>query len=118
MKYSYWRTDKDAEEGFSKELISSEFKNYEKQTTVDELETYPDGGKTKTLYQALKNLETRSPNHPWLGTKVKRAEGFAYEWVTVKETCTTVKEIASGMMAMGLAPEIEAEGKTWRMVGI
>jgi len=50
MKYSYWRTDKDAEEGFSKELISSEFKKYEKQTTIDELETYPDGGKTKTLH--------------------------------------------------------------------
>jgi len=105
MKYSYWRTDKDAEEGFSKELISSEFKKYEKQTTVDELETYPDGGKTKTLYQALMNLNTRSPDHPWLGTKVKKPEGFAYEWISVKETCETVKHIASGMMAMNLAPE-------------
>lgn len=90
MKYSYWRTDKDAEEGFSKELISSEFKRYEKQTTVDELETYPDGGKTKTLHQAFVNLEKRVPDHPWLGTKVKRAEGFAYEWITVKETHETV----------------------------
>jgi len=118
MKYSYWREDKAAEEGFSKELISSEFKKYEKLTTVDQLETYPDGGKTKTLYQALKNLEARAPEHPWLGTKVKRPEGFAYEWISVKETATTAKEIASGMMAMNLAPENEAEGQTWRMVGI
>ena len=50
FKYAYWREDKPAEAGFSKELISAKFDDYKNVTTMDELNTWPDGGKTKTLY--------------------------------------------------------------------
>lgn len=38
--------------------------------------------------------------------------------MSVKDALTASKEIASGMMAMNLAPETDGEGKKWRMVGI
>ena len=53
-KYAYWRTDKEAEPGYSRELISAMSDDYKDVTNLDELHTWPNGGKTKTLYQALK----------------------------------------------------------------
>jgi len=56
----------------------------------------------------------RIPNHPLFGTK----RGPKYEWMTLKEVSDTAKEIAAGCMALDLVPEVQAEGTTYRFIGI
>lgn len=64
------------------------------------------------------------PNHPWLGTKVsnsKDAQGkpiWTYEWMTVKEVYSTAQKFGAGLMAKNLIPEVEGEGRSWKMLGI
>lgn len=59
------------------------------------------------------------PNHPWLGTKKQKAPGqFEYEWMTAKEVYNTAKKFGAGLMAKNLIPEVEGEGKMWKMLGI
>lgn len=82
------------------------------------------GKEITTLSQALDSLASRLPNHPWLGSKVskaKDAEGkpiWSYEWMTVQEVVNTAKKFGAGLDAMGLTPEVEGEGKQWKMLGI
>jgi hypothetical protein len=56
----------------------------------------------------------RIPTHECFGTK----RGNKYEWMTVKEVCDTALELASGCMALDLVPEVQAEGTTFRFIGI
>jgi long-subunit acyl-CoA synthetase (AMP-forming) len=60
-----------------------------------------------------RNLQ-RIPNSPWLGTRV----GDHYEWVTWKEAMDLSQNLSYGIMELELCPEIEAEGKNWRFMGI
>ena len=60
-----------------------------------------------------RNLK-RIPDKPWLGTRV----GDHYEWVTWREAMDLSQNLSYGIMALGLCPEIEAEGKNWRFMGI
>lgn len=113
FNYGYWRTDKEKEPGFSHELISCDSKNILDQTDLDTLEVLPHPG-VDTLFKAMaRNLE-RIPNKPWLGTRV----GDKYEWITWKEAMDLSQNLSYGMMELGLAPEVEGEGKTWRFMGI
>ena len=117
IQYAYWRTDKPAEPGFSHELIS----NFTNRKEIDTLNMWPkdeDGNVIKTLTQGLQSLEKRLPNHPWLGTKVKKESGITYEWMTVQEVLKKAKSFGAGLMAKDLIPEVEGEGKMWRMLGI
>jgi hypothetical protein len=113
FNYGYWRTDKEKEPGFSHELISCDSKNILDQTDLDTLEVLPHPG-VDTLFKAMaRNLE-RIPNKPWLGTRV----GDKYEWITWEEAMDLSQNLSYGMMELGLAPEVEGEGKTWRFMGI
>lgn len=60
------------------------------------------------------------PNHPWLGTKEKAANGkFMYSWMTVENVYKTAKNFGAGLMALNLIPEVEGDGtEQWRMLGI
>ena len=80
FQYGVWR-DKPAEQGFSKELISTDYAAFNLSATTDEdkLEIYPYAG-IDTLYKALQRNVGRIPNHPMLGTKGKTK----YEWMTVQ----------------------------------
>ena len=71
IQYGVWREDKPAEEGFSKELISTDFAAFglDSKTTMDELECLPYDG-IDTLYKALYRNVERVPDHPMLGTRV------------------------------------------------
>lgn len=123
IQYAYWREDKPAEPGFSKELISV----YSDKTQLDSLNLWPrkpDGTPLKTLTQALLCLEERAPNSPYFGTKVQTGtspEGkpiFEYQWMTVKEVADLSRKFGAGLVAMNLIPEVEGEGRKWRMLGI
>ena len=123
IQYATWRKDKPAEAGFSHELISK----YSDKSKLDSLDMWPqgpDGGDIKTLSQAFQILAQRLPNHPWLGSKVQTgtaADGkptWGYEWMTVAEALNTSKLFGAGLEAKGLIPETQAEGRSWKMLGI
>lgn len=44
--------------------------------------------------------------------------GGKYEWMTLKEISETAKKFAAGATALNLCPEVEAEGRTWKFLGI
>ena len=113
FNYAHWRTDKPKEDGFSHELISCDSMKILDQTDLDTLEVLPYPG-VDTLYKAMKRNLERIPNIPWLGTRV----GDKYEWITWAESMDLAQNLSYGMMALGLAPEVEAEDKTYRFMGI
>ena len=127
FKYATFREDKEAEPGYSKELISCDYQKYYKDTTsMDELNTWPFPG-VDTLTKALMKLQTDRPNHQLLGTKVGKAAELGvkgsvstlrYEWMTVKEVVETSKHLAAGIASKGLIPDVEAEERTWRFLGL
>jgi len=58
------------------------------------------------------------PQHPWLGTRVTTDAKDEYEWVTLQECSDIVENLSHGFIALGLVPQIEAEGETWQFMGI
>ena len=118
IKYGFFRDDKEAEPGFSKELISMDFKKFESKTTMDELNVWPHEG-IDTLIKALNRLEGINKNHQIFGTKAgDEKSGFRYDWITIEEAMSTAKLLAAGFEAKGLVPDIEAEDTTWKFLGI
>ena len=99
--------------GFSHELISTDTKNILDRTDIDTLEAYPYPGHD-TLLKMLRRQVQRIPNHDVLGTRV----GDKYEWLTWSELNEIVENLSYGIAAAGLTPEVEAEGKTWKFMGI
>lgn len=104
INYSYWRTEKPKEQGFSHELISNDLKDFPN-TNPDELMTLPFEG-IDTLYKALKRNLKRIPNHKFFGKPINKA----YQWATLSEVNETALNFAAGVSALGLAPEVEGEG--------
>lgn len=111
--YARFREDKRPQEGFSKELISVDYDKYRNVTTMDELNTWPFKG-IDTLPKAIYRLLDRMPNHSFFGTKV----GAAYQWMTVKEVIEKAKLVAAGIAALDMIPDVEAEGTTYKFLGI
>ena len=44
--------------------------------------------------------------------------GDKYEWMTLTDVDIAIKQIAAGFVKMDLIPEMEAEGTTWRFMGV
>jgi long-chain acyl-CoA synthetase len=105
--------DKDAEPGFSRELISTSTTKILDRTDLDTLEVYDTPG-VDTLFKAMQSNLERIPNNPWLGTRV----GDHYEWMTWTECMDIAQNLSYGIMALDLCPEVEAEDQTWRFMGI
>ena len=120
FNYASFRQDKEADPGFSKELISSDFDQFKNLTNMDELNTWPFPG-IDTLTKALHKLNDERPNHQMFGTKVNKPGGKEgekmYEWMTVKEVVETSKYLAAGLAHKGLIPDVEAEDRKWRFLG-
>ena len=115
LNYGYWRTDKPKEAGFSHEFISAQFKEIEATTTLDELKVEPYPG-IDTLYKALyrRANDPRMSQLPMMGTRV----GDKYEWMNAKEVASTARQFGAGCIQLGLLPELQAEGKAWKFIGI
>jgi long-subunit acyl-CoA synthetase (AMP-forming) len=111
--YGYWRTDKEKEPGFSHELISCDSAAILDKTDLDTLEVDPYPG-VNTLFKAMERNLKRIPDHPWLGTRV----GDLYEWMTWKESMDIAQNLSYGIMDLGLCPEVDAEGRKFRFMGI
>lgn len=47
-----------------------------------------------------------------------KAQYGAYVWKTYTEVNKLVEDFAQGMMHLDLCPEVEAEGKIWRFIGV
>jgi long-chain acyl-CoA synthetase len=65
----------------------------------------------------LKNLKKqiqRIPNNNFMGTR----NGDTYDWMTWREVGEMAENLSYGFMYHNLAPEIEAEGKKWRFIGL
>ena len=69
FNYGVWREDKEAEPGFSRELLSSDFQYIKDMTTLDDLNVLSYPG-IDTLYKAMNRHVRRTPNAGWLGTRV------------------------------------------------
>jgi hypothetical protein len=70
--YGQWRTDKPAQEGFSRELISSDYKYIAVNTNMVELHIYPEHDKNiDTIFKAISYRANKVPmkNYPFLGTR-------------------------------------------------
>jgi hypothetical protein len=113
FKYATWRTDKPKEDGFSHELISVDTDKILKDTDLDTLEALPYPG-IDTIFKAFKRNVERIPNNDMLGTRA----GDKYEWKTWAQVEERSRHISFGLKALDLAPEIEAEGTTYRFIGI
>ena len=115
MKYGVWRDEITAEPGYSKELYSPDFEKYKDQTTLDEL-VILDDKEVDTIYKAFK----KRANDPvkgkidFLGTRV----GTKYRWTSFLQAALSSKQLAAGISKLGLAPDVEAEDKIWRFIGI
>ena len=115
IKYAFWRNDKQKEDGFSHELISEDVKKLKGAIDLDTLEVSLFPG-VDTLLKAVKRRcnDPTLKNLPWFGT---RGNG-KYDWESASEVYETSKKFAAGCMQLGLVPEVEAEGRKWRFMGI
>ena len=111
-QYASWRTDKPAEDGFTPELVSLDL-NHFNGTNADELNTYPFEG-VDTMIKAFRRNLKRLPQHPLFGTRIDKK----YEWITLSEADVLMKQIAAGFVKLNLVPEVEAEERTWKFMGI
>ena len=80
---------------------------------MDELECYPFPG-VDTIVKAFERNVKRIPDNEFLGTRVNDH----YEWMTFKETHRAAYNFAAGCHKLGFVPDIQAEGKAWRCLGI
>jgi hypothetical protein len=100
IKYAYWR-DKEAETGFSKELISEDFKFIKDVTNEDDLLAWPFDN-VDTVYKALYRNVEKYPNNEFLGTR----NGDHYEWLSFKEALSLAENLSYGFKSLGMIPEI------------
>ena len=99
--YGTWRDDKETEPGFSRELISADFKYIQDQTTVDELHALAYPG-IDTVYKAMQRNVRRTPNETWLGTRV----ADSYEWLSWRDVAESAENIGYGLKELDLIPEM------------
>lgn len=103
-----------AEPDHSKEYISCDFKLL-KYTNEEELAAMPEPG-VDTIFKAMikRYDDPRTSAMPFLGTR----NGAVYEWMNYKETVDTAKHFAAGAMILNLLPEVQADGKNFRFIGV
>ena len=111
--YGCWRTDKPKEDGFSHELLSSDTRHILDQTDLDTLEAQMFPG-VDTLLRACKRNVDRIPDAGFLGTRA----GDEYEWMSWAEAYDFAEHLSYGFVANGFLPEVEAEGRAWKFMGI
>jgi long-subunit acyl-CoA synthetase (AMP-forming) len=78
-----------------------------------------------TLLNIFKRNVTTLANRPFLGTREQLPAGADgkvqfgdYTWQTWGEIDAKAQKLAKGFMVLDLCPEVRAEDKDWRFVGI
>ncbi len=111
--YGHWDMDKPQEPGYSREMIAHDAQNILDRCTVNDLYALPFEG-IDTLYKGFQRNVQRIPNQEFLGGRT----GDKFEFWTFRETADLAENLSYGMMAFNMCPEIEAEDKVWRFVGL
>ncbi len=112
--YGYWNMDKPQEPGYTREMVAMDAKNnLLDKCSVDALDALPYEG-VDTFYKALLRNVERIPNNEFLGGRA----GDKFEFWTFREVAELSEHLANGIMAFNLSPEVEAEDKVWRFVGL
>lgn len=111
--YGEWNFEKEAEPGYTRELISCDTWQIMDRTNLEELDVleHPD---VDTMYKALKRTVERIPNNDWLGTRV----GNEYKWITFRDGHEMAEALSLGIRHLELCPSIEAEDREWKFMGI
>ena len=94
-------------------MISPDFEYIKDQTDLDTLEALAYPG-IDTLYAAMHRNAKRIADNGWLGTRV----GNEYKWLSWKEVAEISENIGHGLRELNLIPDMQAEGKSWRFIGI
>jgi long-chain acyl-CoA synthetase len=72
----------------------------------------------KTLVHAFKRCVKIRPEKEFLGSRDDSKEGRPYIWMTYKQCDDFVTNLARGFIGLGMMPEVEAEGRSWKFMGI
>ena len=105
--YATWREDKEADAGYSKELISCDTDTSQGPEFLDSLECWPFEDKEneqpgiRTLYHAFKRNLFRKPNQDMMGSRV----GDKYEWIKYRQVADMAEHLSYGLIALELVPE-------------
>ena len=115
--YAKWREDKNAEPGYSKELINIQVDPKHYDDIEGHLQKYE--GCETYLDHFERQVKIRK-NHPFLGSRTKLADGSfgAYEWQTYGQIEQIAQNIARGSQKLGLTVKTEGDGRQWNFVGI
>ena len=99
------------EEGYSDHLVSWVNENPKELTG-------PIDPQCPTVIHAFKNTAKKFGSHNFLGRRDDTKEGRPYVWMTWSEADTFTVDMARGIKALNLMPEIQAEGSTWKFMGV
>ena len=80
--------------------------------------TGPINDEVKTLVHAFKKSVRTYPDKEFLGRRDESQEGAPYVWKTYKECDAFVTNLAKGIKALDMMPDVEAEGRKWNFMGI
>ena len=71
-----------------------------------------------TIWEAFQHTVGRLPDGNFVGTRDPSQAGSPYVWKTWKQVETIVEDLAAGIAHLNLMPEIEADGQSWKFMGI
>ena len=120
VQYGVWRTDKQADPGFSKELVHCDIP----EDCYDNLDNLPI---LNTSFNSINDVFLQQcrdrPNSRLFGTRKVNSDGSfgAYEWQTYGDVFVIYEEIAKGCKDLQLlepVPGINEDGKSWAFCGI
>lgn len=121
--YAKWREDKEAEPGYSRELVNIDTP-VEFLDNMNEIEDYKTHSKDySTIIHAFLNTVKRKGDAPFMGTRARNPDGSfgAYTWQSYNEIHEKYEAISKGSIKLDLNPIIEdcnEDGKDWRFCGI
>ena len=71
-----------------------------------------------TVFHAWEKTCSRLKHNKFLGHRDDKYEGRPYKWMSWSESYDYVNDLARGFKALGMMPDVEAEGKIWNFMGI
>lgn len=71
-----------------------------------------------TIPSAFRYMASKKANKPFLGHRDEKVEGRPYVWMTWGQAREFVDNLARGFKHLGMMEDIEAEGKTWNLMGV
>ena len=120
VMYAKWREDKEAEPGYSRELVNVDTPV----EVLDEMDALPQYKQSyDNILACFLNTVEKKKGDPFMGTRQRNPDGTfgAYAWQTWGEIHEKYEAIAKGCIKLNLCPvveEIKEDGKEWRFCGI